>query len=376
MTSPSRFLLAAAFLSLFFYSTANASFERLETSVRAIGMGGAFNALANSSAAIFYNPAGQSLLISREASFFYTQHYGFDELSQFSASYTDPVLLPEGFGTVGIAVKQYGFNLYRETTFGLSYANSFERKLFYGATLTYNHLSIKGYGNDLAIGIDVGLLAFITPSLSIGFSAINLNRPTLSAAKEPLAQSYTIGLCYHLTKSLRFLADTEKDPRFPVMIKSGVEYDAIPLLSLRGGFSSEPSRIYAGLGIHYGMFTIDYAFASHPDLGITHFGSISIQFGKNDRNPHTYGGLGGAIEKAFSEESLPDRKINLNTASASDLLQIPKINRTVAQRILMYREEYGEFKSVDELLRIRGISPELFEAIKERVVVGEVSEKK
>ncbi|NTV45853.1 MAG: hypothetical protein HGB11_04895 [Chlorobiales bacterium] len=339
-------------------------------------MGGAFNALANSSEAIFYNPAGQALLSNREVGFFYTQHYGFDELSQFSANYTDPLLLPEGFGTLGLGVKQYGFDLYREMTFGLSYANSFERKFFYGVTATYNNLAIRGYGNEAAIGIDVGILAFITQSLSIGFSATNLNQPTLSTGKEPLAQSYTLGLCYHLSKDLRLLADAEKDPRFPLMIKSGIEFDVIPLLTLRGGFSSEPSRISAGMGIHYGMFDIDYAFASHPDLGITHFGSVCIRFGSTDGKPCTYGGLNDVLEKAFSTEGISDHKINLNSASASDLLQIPKINRSVAQRILMYREEYGGFKSVDELLRIRGISPDLFESIKEKVVVGDVLDKK
>ncbi|NTW50747.1 MAG: hypothetical protein HGB19_13660 [Chlorobiales bacterium] len=370
MMCPPRHFFILLLLNLFFCRTAHASFEHLETSSRAMGMGGAFTALSSSSFAIFYNPAGQALLSSREAGFFYTHYYGFDELSQFSASYTDPVLLPTGAGTIGLGVKQYGFELYRETTFAISYANSFERKFFYALTATYNHLTIQGYGNDAAVGIDAGVLALITPSLSIGFSALNLNRPTLSASNEPLAQSYTLGLCYHLSKELRVLADAEKDPRFPLMIKSGVEFDPIPILSLRGGFSSEPSRISAGIGLHYGMFNIDYALATHPDLGITHFGSVSVYFGNKGSKPQVYGGLGEVIDKAFSAEE----KIDLNSAGASDLLELPGITRQLAQRILMYREEYGAFKSVSELLRIRGISEDVFDAIKESVTVGEVTD--
>lgn len=372
MMRPPRHFFMLLLLNLLFCRIGHASFEHLETSARAGGMGGAFTGLPASSFAIFYNPAGQALLSSREASFFYTQHFGFDELSQFSASYTDPVLLPNGAGTIGIGIKQYGFELYRETTLALSYANSLHKKFFFAVTVTYNQLTIRSYGNDAAVGIDAGILALITPDLSIGFSALNLNRPTLSESREPLAQSYTLGLCYHLSKDLRVLVDAEKDPRFPLMIKSGVEFDPIPRLSLRGGFSSEPSRISAGIGIHYGMFNIDYAFATHADLGITHFGAITIRFGNNASNLHGYGGIGAVIDKAFSSEE----KVNLNSAGASELLELPGINRQTARRILMYREEYGGFKNTSELLRIRGISEELFETIQDKVVVGETPDKK
>jgi hypothetical protein len=54
--------------------------EKLDIGARAIALGGAFTGLANSSATLFYNPAGAMLVPYREASFFYARPYGLEEL--------------------------------------------------------------------------------------------------------------------------------------------------------------------------------------------------------------------------------------------------------------------------------------------------------
>lgn len=47
--------------------------------------------------------------------------------------------------------------------------------------------------------------------------------------------------------------------------------------------------------------------------------------------------------------------INLNTATAQELMQIPGIGEKTAEKILEYREYYGSFRTVDELTEIKGI---------------------
>lgn len=48
-------------------------------------------------------------------------------------------------------------------------------------------------------------------------------------------------------------------------------------------------------------------------------------------------------------------KININTASAADLTQLPGIGKTTAERIVAYRTQNGSFTSVDDLLNVEGI---------------------
>ncbi|PNZ82676.1 ComE operon protein 1 [Staphylococcus microti] len=53
--------------------------------------------------------------------------------------------------------------------------------------------------------------------------------------------------------------------------------------------------------------------------------------------------------------------INLNTAQLSDLTTIPGIGPAKAQAILAYREEKGQFQSVEELKEVKGIGDKTFE---------------
>lgn len=51
----------------------------------------------------------------------------------------------------------------------------------------------------------------------------------------------------------------------------------------------------------------------------------------------------------------PAAKVNLNTASAADLDALPGIGPATAEAIIRHREEKGRFRSVSELLDVRGI---------------------
>ncbi|HDH98134.1 MAG TPA: helix-hairpin-helix domain-containing protein [Deltaproteobacteria bacterium] len=62
--------------------------------------------------------------------------------------------------------------------------------------------------------------------------------------------------------------------------------------------------------------------------------------------------------------------INLNTADKAALESISGIGPAKANAIIKYREEHGSFKSVDELLNIKGVGPKIFESIKDQVEIS------
>ncbi len=53
----------------------------------------------------------------------------------------------------------------------------------------------------------------------------------------------------------------------------------------------------------------------------------------------------------------PAHPVNLNTASSEELQLVPGIGPSTADKILQMRKSYGAFKSVDDLLAIKGIGP-------------------
>ena len=64
----------------------------------------------------------------------------------------------------------------------------------------------------------------------------------------------------------------------------------------------------------------------------------------------------------------PD-KVNINTASVSELEALPGVGEVIAQRIVDYRTQHGPFKTVRDLLKVEGIGEKKFESIKDHVTV-------
>ena len=69
------------------------------------------------------------------------------------------------------------------------------------------------------------------------------------------------------------------------------------------------------------------------------------------------------------QEAVLPEKINLNTATASQLETLDGIGPKLAQRIIDDREANGPFASVDDLDRVSGIGPATVENLRDFVTV-------
>ena len=79
---------------------------------------------------------------------------------------------------------------------------------------------------------------------------------------------------------------------------------------------------------------------------------------------------------ALAKKKPPAHPININTANSADLQQVPGIGPSTAQKILDTRKSYGAFKSVDDLLAIKGIGPKRLEKMRKYLIVGKPTTKK
>ncbi|GAA0366217.1 helix-hairpin-helix domain-containing protein [Alkalibacterium iburiense] len=64
-----------------------------------------------------------------------------------------------------------------------------------------------------------------------------------------------------------------------------------------------------------------------------------------------------------------NQKININTASASELETLSGIGPQKAQGIIQYREEEGDFQTIEELTNVSGIGEKTFEKLKDAIIV-------
>jgi competence protein ComEA len=66
----------------------------------------------------------------------------------------------------------------------------------------------------------------------------------------------------------------------------------------------------------------------------------------------------------------PGAKININFATADELEALPGVGEVIAARIVAYREQYGLFRSVDDLIHVEGISDRAIDEFRELVTTG------
>ncbi|MBC8402715.1 MAG: helix-hairpin-helix domain-containing protein [Candidatus Marinimicrobia bacterium] len=56
--------------------------------------------------------------------------------------------------------------------------------------------------------------------------------------------------------------------------------------------------------------------------------------------------------------------ISINNASKEELMMLPKIGPVTAERIIRFREDFGNFQNIDELKNIKGIGPKTMEQLR------------
>lgn len=62
--------------------------------------------------------------------------------------------------------------------------------------------------------------------------------------------------------------------------------------------------------------------------------------------------------------------INVNTAGFKELITIPGMTETRAASLIIYREQYGKFNHVDELINVKNIGIVTLEKIKPYITLG------
>ncbi len=76
-----------------------------------------------------------------------------------------------------------------------------------------------------------------------------------------------------------------------------------------------------------------------------------------------------AGDEVIVEGEVKTSKVNINTAKQTELETLSGIGPSIALKIINYREENGEFKTIEDIKNVPGIGDAKFENIKENICV-------
>ena len=82
----------------------------------------------------------------------------------------------------------------------------------------------------------------------------------------------------------------------------------------------------------------------------------------------TFAALSSHLDDAAQDSAAAtaqNGKLNLNKATKKQLDALPGIGEVTAERIIMFRDEHGPFRSLDDLTHVKGITKKKLEKFKD-----------
>ncbi len=304
--SPRTFIFGFIFLfGLISAATAqeSAAFLKLGVGARAVGMGGAYTALADDVNALFWNPAGLSRLSKRELGFThaelvagmrydvvgYAHPLGFGTLAGGAAYLTQGTI--EGRDAAG---KPTGGFSAHDSALTLGYAAKVQ-EMRLGATMKVvqsqiANVSAQTAALDLGAQYELADLGVGRPLL--GLSVLNVG-PGLKFQdqRSPLPLTVGVGLGYRLPPALLFALDVKNHPNAKNSdVSIGAEYALVSGFTMRAGYGSARAAsasqgaqtalngFAVGFGLKASGYNLDYAITPFGELGNVQRFSLGARF--------------------------------------------------------------------------------------------------
>ena len=287
------------------------SFARFGVGARALGMGGAFVALADDGTAGYWNPAGLAGLSGWTLTGMYTDKFSQGIQYQFLSA-------AGSFGSLGLGVSLirqaiedipfYGdgegetFSEYQTLWMAsLSFAPELEGVgMFLGGNIKYYvHEILEGKGQGL--GFDLGLLVKIAEEwggLSFGLVSRDVRGTQIrwkGTDQEPINHVpwiNTFGLAVSSWEDrLRLIGDVDIAIGRSRLnrVHLGAEIWPVHELGIRGGFvrwlEDGTTLLSAGATVRLGYISLHYSFMPHPVLGPSHMFSIELTWATEEESP-------------------------------------------------------------------------------------------
>lgn len=229
-----------------------------------------------------HNQAGLGFVRNFSAGASYENRFLIKEISIRGGA----VALPVKGGTFGLCITNFGYSLYSENKYSLSFAKAFGEKFSAGIAMDYLTTKIaEGYGTRGVLAAEAGLLAKPLKGLTIGAHVFNPTRAKINSYNdERLPTIIRLGANYEFSDKVILAIETQKDIQYKAEFKAGIEYKAVKEFYLRAGISTNPTLSCFGFGLNLKNFRLDFSGNYHQTLGFSPQISLSYTLLKNEKS--------------------------------------------------------------------------------------------
>jgi hypothetical protein len=238
------------------------------------GVGAATMGLGNTTSAmhdafaLFHNPAGLGLLHNSSIAVTSDRRPALPGTNRIASAIT----MHGKFGTISTGAFRFGDNIYSEQLLCLGYGHKLGLASL-GMRVDYIQYRAEGLDPFVSLGITLGTMAQITPQLTVGAYATNVNRPKFPDGV-PLPVRMAAGFAWRPGEKTVFTGELFKELQYAPTLKGGMEITPLKKIKFRTGFNLFPHTMYAGLSLQSWKITIDYALSYNYELRYGHQMSI------------------------------------------------------------------------------------------------------
>ena len=192
--------------------------------------------------------------------------YGLTELSSrmFLAAVPTPV------ATFAGGVRDFGFDLYRESSLLVGSGFGLTEGAFAGLGAEFKNIRIRGYGSQTVVFVNAGVQFTVGDKILLGGNISNVLGATIGKDRERIPRSASFGFSFSASEDARLAFEVEKDTRNPEVLKSGIEFHPLQFLTLRAGVKDGPLEWAFGISCDVSFLVFVYGGSYHGDLGWIH----------------------------------------------------------------------------------------------------------
>jgi hypothetical protein len=227
------------------------------------------------------NQAALAALKKPAAAVYAENRFLLKELNQYAGA----VILPTGFGGLGLGLQHFGGTVFRHSQLGLGFGKRLGEKIDVGVQFNYNVISLAGYGSSNTLNFELGSIWHISSKMHTGFHVYNPVGGKFGKRKEEkLATVYQAGLGYEFSDHLFISSSFSKTEGMPVNIMLAMQYSFASQFFSRAGIGSNTGNYFWGMGVQWSLARLDIVGSYHPQLGWTPACMLLFNFNQNQDN--------------------------------------------------------------------------------------------